>query len=126
MTSPTPAQDRDLHASLLTSQEDNHIVIWLVGDQDLATVSTLDTALTNALELDHLHLVVDLSKTSFIDAATIGALTRSRTTFQQQSRTLTLRAPTDFVGRVLGLCRVTHLLDPNPTPPSTPTRASHT
>jgi anti-anti-sigma factor len=126
MSPPTPAQRRDPHAPLVTSQEDNHAVIWLVGDQDLATVPTLDTALTKALELNHNHLIVDLSKTSFIDAATIGTLTRSRTAFQQQSRTLTLRAPTDFVGRILDLCGVTHLLDPNPTSPSTPTHASHT
>jgi anti-anti-sigma factor len=113
--SRTPAHRRGPPASLLISREDGHTVIWLVGDQDLTTVSILDLALTTALELDDSHLVVDASGTSFIDAATIGALIRSRIACQQQSRSLTVRAPSDFVRRVLGLCGV-HLVDPNPAP----------
>ena len=114
--SQSPARGREPPAPLLISREDGHTVIWLVGDQDLATVPLLETELTKALELDDSHLVVDLRETSFIDAATIGVLIRSRTAFQQQSRNLTVRAPSDFVRRILGLCGVGHLVDFNPTP----------
>jgi anti-anti-sigma factor len=114
--SRTPAHRREPPAPLLISREGGHTVIWLVGDQDLATVSVLETALTEVLELDHSHLVVDLRETSFVDAATIGALVRNRTAFRHRSRDLTLRAPSDFVRRVLELCGVAHLVDPNPAP----------
>ena len=114
--SRTPAHRRGPPAPLLISREGGHTVIWLVGDQDLATVSVLETALTEILELDDDHLVVDLRETAFVDAATIGALVRNRTAFRQRSRDLTVRAPSDFVRRVLDLCGVAHLVDPNPAP----------
>jgi anti-anti-sigma factor len=106
LLSRTPAHRRGPPPPLLITREDGHTVIWLIGDQDLATVPLLDAALTKALEQNHSHLVVDLHETSFVDAATIGTLIRSRTAFQQQSRTLTLRAPSAFVRRVLGLCGI--------------------
>jgi anti-anti-sigma factor len=114
--SRTPAHRRGPPASLLISREGGHTVVWLVGDQDLATLSVLETALTEVLELDQGHLVVDLRESPFVDAGTIGALIRSRTAFRQQSRNLTVRAPSAFVRRVLGLCGVAHLVDPSPAP----------
>jgi anti-anti-sigma factor len=114
--SRTPAYRRGPPAPPLISREGGHTVIWLVGDQDLATVPLLETALTEALELDHGDLVVDLRETPFVDAATIGTLVRNRTALRQRSRNLTVRAPSDFVRRVLALCGVAHLVDPNPAP----------
>jgi anti-anti-sigma regulatory factor len=82
------------------SREGDLSVIWLVGDQDLATVPVLEATHTKALALDTSHLAIDLSRTAFIDAATIGALIRGRTAFEMQSRNLTVRTPSQVVRRV--------------------------
>ena len=82
------------------------------GEQDIATVAVLTEALTDVSALDDADIVVDLSDASFADAATLGAFVSARTVLQEQSRTLTVRAPSIFTRRVLDICGLADLVDP--------------
>ncbi|MEY2461030.1 MAG: hypothetical protein QOG30_2860 [Acidimicrobiaceae bacterium] len=83
---------------------DGHTLVTLEGEQDIASSFALANSLAIAIALDDLDLIVDLSKVGFMGADTIGILIRARSLLHEQSRTLTLRAPSPFAQRVLDLC----------------------
>jgi anti-anti-sigma factor len=87
------------------SREGKRSVVWLAGEQDIATVSVLAETLANVTALDDADLVVDMREVSFIDSASLRALVRCGTVLQGLSRTLTLRAPSRSTQRLLALCR---------------------
>jgi anti-sigma B factor antagonist len=113
MTSPSSTEaDRRRRPAPFVSRDGDRSVVWLVGEQDIATVSVLAEMLTNMASLDDADLVVDLSEVSFIDAATLSVLIRGRNVLQGRSRNLTLRAPSRCAQRVLEMCGVADLIDP--------------
>jgi len=83
---------------------DGHTLVMLEGEQDIASSFALADSLAIAIALDDLDLIVDLSNVRFMGADTIGILIRARSFLREQSRTLTLRAPSAFAKRVLDLC----------------------
>jgi anti-anti-sigma factor len=87
-------------------------VVWLQGEYDISTLTSLSQTIARAVALDVDHFVIDLSGVQFLDAATIGVIIRARNDLQLQCRSLTLRAPSRFARRVLELCGLTELLDP--------------
>jgi anti-sigma B factor antagonist len=87
-------------------------VVWLRGEYDISTLTSLSQTIARAVALDEDHLVIDLSGVQFLDAATIGVIIQARNDLQLQCRSLTLRAPSRFARRVLELCGLTELLDP--------------
>ena len=86
-------------------------IVWLEGEHDIATVSDLADTLAGATSADGADLVVDLSRVTFISAATIGLLIAHGNSLRRESRTLTLRSPTRFTRRVLDLCGLTGLIE---------------
>lgn len=97
-------------------------VVWLSGEHDLATVGLIDTALVEAMTVDNLDVVVDLSKAAFIDAATLGALVGGREQLVSRGRCLTVRSPPRFPRRVLELSGLADLIE---TAPSSGTPQDH-
>ena len=87
------------------------MVISVVGEHDISTLSLLNGTLARAISADGAEVVVDLSGVTFLDASTIGALIRARNTLRQQSRSLTLRSPSRCAGRLLDLCGLTDLVE---------------
>lgn len=79
-------------------------VVWLDGEEDIATVAVLAETLARAVSGDDADLIVDLSRLTFLSTATIDELVRVRSILLCQNRTLTLRSPSRFVRRVLDLC----------------------
>jgi anti-anti-sigma factor len=86
-------------------------VIWLAGEQDISTSTALIGAIADAIAMDDTDLVLDLSRVSFMGAATIEVLVRARDFLRARSRSLSLRAPSTGVARVLGLCGLADLVD---------------
>jgi anti-anti-sigma factor len=84
-------------------------VVWLWGEQDLATLAALSDTLARAVTSDDADVVVDLSDVLFMDAATLGTIVAARNQLRSQSRNLTLRAPSSSADRVLRLCGLTDL-----------------
>lgn len=96
------------------SREGERSVVWLAGEQDIATVSGLTETLANVTALDDADLVIDMSAVSFIDIATLRAIGHCSDVLQSRSRNLTLRAPPRFTQRPLALCRAVDRVAPPP------------
>ena len=87
----------------LVSREGDRTVVWLDGEQDIATVPVLIDTLTEAISADDADLIVDLSGVTFIGTVAIDALIKARNTLRRQSRSLTVRSPSRCARRVLSL-----------------------
>jgi anti-anti-sigma factor len=90
------------------------IVIWLWGEHDASTDSLLCLTLARAIAFDRSGLILDLSEVGFIGASTLGVIVRAREFLRQRSRSLTVRAPSAQVRRVIDACGLTDLLGPSP------------
>lgn len=87
-------------------------VVWLAGEQDIATVSVLADTLANVTSADNADLIVDLSSVTFMSTATIDALIRAQNLLLGLSRNLTLRSPSKCARRLLDVCGLTCLVEP--------------
>jgi anti-anti-sigma factor len=96
-----------------TTPEADGTVIGLRGEHDASTVAALADALARAIAFDDADLVLDLSELAFMGAATVGLIVRAREYLRPRSRALTLRAPSASAHRVLEICGLTDLLEPN-------------
>jgi anti-anti-sigma factor len=101
--------------------EETCTVVWLWGEQDLATLAALSDTLSRALTLDDADVVVDLSDVLFMDAGTLGSIVAARNQLRSQSRSLTLRAPSSSADRLLRLCGLTNLTAEFPATSTTQT-----
>lgn len=79
-------------------------VVWLYGEEDIATVAVLAGTLARAVSADDRDLIVDLSGVTFLSTATIDELMRVRSALLRQNRSLLLRSPSRPARRVLDLC----------------------
>jgi anti-anti-sigma factor len=108
------SRELDVVASLpfsdVTARDQN--VVWLEGEHDIATVSDLAATLAKASSADGGDLIVDLSEVTFISSATVDLLVTHWNSLRRQSRTLTLRSPSKFTRRVLDICGLTRLIEP--------------
>jgi anti-anti-sigma factor len=96
----------------LLSREGDRTVVWLDGDHDVATVLVLADTLARAVAIDEGGVVVDLDGVTFIGSATIEMLIRCRDILSRQSRSLTLRSPSRCALRMLEVCQLTSMLEP--------------
>jgi len=87
-------------------------VVWLRGEHDISTLPALRATLLRAIGHDDADLTLDLSEVTFIDAATVGTIVRTREFLRFWSRSLALRSPSRCALRVLELCDLADLLDP--------------
>jgi anti-anti-sigma factor len=83
--------------------EGDTTIIWLTGEQDLAVVGALRTAMLTE-RARPAFVVVDLRGVTFIDVSTVRALTDAVLDSRTTNWALTLRAPSSTVRRMLGLC----------------------
>ena len=89
-------------------------VVWLGGDHDVSTTTMVNAAAGRATRLDKADVVVDLSEVTFMGAATLGILLRTRRTLQAQGRVLELRAPSPAAQRLIEVFRLERLLEAIP------------
>ena len=68
-------------------------IIWLRGEQDIATDADLRRTLACAISLNNAAIVVDLSKVELMSVSTLGVIVAAWNDLRQQSRSLTMRAP---------------------------------
>src|SRR5579863_3205471 len=87
-------------------------IVWLLGEHDIATDGALRRTFERAIALNDAEIVIDLSKMELMSASTLGVILAVRDTLRQQSRSLTMRAPSPHVRRVIGICGLQHLLIP--------------
>ena len=91
--------------------EGNNVVIWLTGEQDLAVVDALHAAVVAATNKAASSVMVDLRGVTFIDISTTCELVDATLTQPGDTVSLTLRAPSVCVRRMLELCGHSELID---------------
>ena len=101
-----------LDATPLVSRDGEQAVVWLDGEQDIATVAVLRYTLASVISADDSDLIVDLSGVTFLSTATIDELIRGRNILLAQSRNLTLRSPSRRARCLLDWCGLADLVDP--------------
>ena len=111
----SPGVVRPRIVTVSTVARGDTIVVQLRGDQDSSTVPALATTLASAVALDNANLVVDLSEVHFVNAATIRVLTAAGDFMVGQGRTFALRSPSRGARRILDLCGVNGLCEPEGT-----------
>lgn len=88
----------------MVSTDREQAVVWLDGEEDLATVAVLADTLARAVADNDGDLIVDLSGVTFLSTATIDELIRTRNILLRQNRNLWLRSPSPFARRLIDLC----------------------
>lgn len=96
----------------LVEHVDDHTVVWLRGEYDLASVPALAEVLARAMAIDDADLFVDLAQVQFMDASTVDVLVRAHAFLDQRSRSLWLQAPSGPAARVLEVCELMHVVVP--------------
>ncbi len=89
------------------------VVVWLRGEHDLSTDDALCATLARAIALDSAGLVLDLSEVEFMAASTLGVIVRAREFQRRRSSSLTVRAPSACVLRVMDACGLNDLTGPS-------------
>jgi anti-anti-sigma factor len=88
-------------------------VVWLQGEQDIATDGELWQVLACGIAANDAAIVVDLSEVELMSASTLGVMVKARVLLREQSRSLTVRYPSAFVRRIIGICGLDDLLGPS-------------
>ena len=95
------------------SQEGDVTVVSLHGEQDGSLVPSLRDALAG-ISGSGTDIVIDLRDVTFIDCAVFGAIIGARSELRDDGRSLSLRAPSRCVRRLMDLLRLEDLLDSTP------------
>ena len=89
------------------------MVVFAVGEIDLATSPTLQEALVEAVE-SRRHLVVDLSAVSFLDSTGLGVLIRTQKRIAATHKSMSLVGPTGMVAKVLRITGIDEAIPVHP------------
>jgi anti-sigma B factor antagonist len=90
---------------------DNRTVVVIRGEHDITTVDLLTETMGQAMALDDVDLVIDLSGVEFMDASTVGTLVGARNLLRARARALTLAVPSIPARRILELCDLADLIE---------------
>lgn len=100
---PGPGGDRDL-LTFSASARKGYTLVSLDGEADVTVRDRLHAALTAQATAGTPHLVVDLSRLSFLDASCLQVLRRVSRMAEEAGGSLVLAAPQPIVARVMELC----------------------
>lgn len=93
--------------------EQGDVVLDIRGDIDVATAPQLWRELEPQLDTTR-HVVVDLSKVSFIDSTGVGTIIRAVNALRERGQRLTLRSPTPMTKTVFETVGLHRLVDVEP------------
>ena len=93
--------------------EQGDVVLAVRGDIDVASAPQLWREIEPQLETTR-HVVVDLSKVSFIDSTGVGTIIRAVNVLRERGQRLTLRSPTPMTKTVFETVGLTRLVDVEP------------
>ena len=97
--------------TLDVTTHDDHAVVSVSGELDLATQSELRTCLNDLIVAGHVNLVLDLSACSFVDSTGLGALIGARRRVHAFHGSLRLVCPMDAVMKVFTITGLEKVFD---------------
>lgn len=86
-----------------------HAVVAPKGELDFLTSAPLDEQLSGLLDDGCIHVTVDLSDVTFIDANTLTVLVRALRRAREVGGDVELRSPTPLVSRVIKITELDNL-----------------
>lgn len=95
-----------------TSTVEGATVLRCDGRLTMVAAPTLRSAIDEAVGSGRVHVVVDLSDTSFVDSSGLGALVAGLKRTRQAGGDLRIAAPQEQVKMVLGLTNLDRILQP--------------
>ncbi len=102
------------YLAAVVSEENGSVEVAVSGELDAYTAPQLQEELARLCGSERRRVVVDLSSTTFIDAAGVAALVATRVQCQHGGGWLQVRSPSPFASRVLEMTGLTGLLAPEP------------
>jgi anti-anti-sigma factor len=102
----------DCDSAPLVTRDGERAVVWLEGEQDIATLFVLADTLANVIAADDADVTVDLSGVTFMSTATVDELIRDRNLLLDQSRNLTLRSPSKCARRLVDFYGMAGFVEP--------------
>lgn len=111
------------YLAAVVSEENGSVEVAVSGEFDAYTAPRLQEELARLCGAEHRRVVVDLSSTTFIDAAGVAALVAARTHCHKGGGWLHVRSPSPFASRVLEMTGLTGLLAPDPAAARPPAAA---
>ncbi len=100
-------------ASFFLEGMDGCMVVFAVGEIDLATSSTMWEALGEAVE-SRRHLIVDLSAVTFLDSTGLSVLIRTQKRIGATHKSMSLVGPNGLVAKVLRITRIDETIPVHP------------
>ncbi|MHB1446275.1 MAG: STAS domain-containing protein [Acidimicrobiales bacterium] len=107
---PSARRARELVLSICT--EGPATVVALQGEADVVTLALVKTTLDRVARDYAGPVVIELAETTFIDSATIRAVTDTGRALDTQGRLLTVRSPSPTALRLLELFAISNLAMP--------------
>lgn len=98
-----------------SSSEADTAAITADGEIDLATVNTLRSAITKAMQSGVHHLTLDLDKVTYIDSSGLGTLIGAHKRLASSGGTLTVRCSQARVLRLFTITGLDKVLTVTPT-----------
>ena len=93
------------------ASEGAQTIVSLWGEHDVCcTAATVVAALSRAVDAGG-DVVVDLGEVSFLDASTLGLIACTEDLLRRQARSLSVRSPSRFASRLLGVCGMAWLIE---------------
>jgi anti-sigma B factor antagonist len=92
-------------------EDDDRIVIQIVGEVDLYNAPKVREAISQFMDKNKLHILVDLDEVDYIDSSGIGVLISSATDLKDLGGTLQLKCNSPNVKRVFELTRLVDFFD---------------
>lgn len=98
-------------------QDGDPMVVWLWGEHDLSTAASVSSALTSAVGVGDVDVVVDLADVTFMDASILRGLVGSSRSVAVRGHRLSVRSPQRNARRLLEICDLVDLIDPTEAEP---------
>jgi len=111
--SPSIARLDEFDAQVMPMRGVDAAVLRLVGDYDIATVTSLTACLAKVVAADERDVVLDLSDVTFVDASTVTVLVLLEQHLHLDGRLLHLQSLSPCAARLVSLCHLERLLEPN-------------
>jgi anti-sigma B factor antagonist len=92
---------------------DGCMVVFAVGEIDLATAPNLREVMVEAVESGR-HLLVDLSAVSFLDSTGLGVLIHTQKEIAAIHKSMSLVGPTGMIANVLRITRIDEAIPVHP------------
>jgi anti-anti-sigma factor len=111
-SAPQHTGDHPRYGRVAVCSHEGRAALCLSGDHDFATAPDFRAALAAATASGHTDVVVDLDDVTFMDASTLHELIQAQHRLLDRSGRFALRSPSRCARRLLELCDLTGLIEP--------------